>query len=128
MSRPLVKDEDAKRLRLIQAHLQIKPQKPAVKIIELPVEDAEQLSQLLQDILKLQPIVIDEYITPNDAAELSGVSRPVIIEMLKNGGLEGHQVNTHWKVQKKSLLKYMANRDRAGSATAAMDEDGFGLD
>ena len=57
-----------------------------------------------------------------------GVSRPVVVEMLKNQTLVGHQVNTHWKIQKKSLIDYMNRRDKASHAVSAMDEDGFGLD
>jgi|GEM_PF-3371401 len=129
MSRPLLKESAAKSLRKIQSHLDLAPASSKAKVIELPVEDAKQLSELISELLNLQPIVLDEdYLTPNQASEMVGISRPVIIEMLKNNTLVGHQVNTHWKIQKKSLIDYMNRRDKASRSVSAMDEDGFGLD
>ncbi len=128
MSRPLLKESAAKSLRKIQSHLNLTPASAKAKVIELPVEDAKQLSELISELLNLQPVVFDDdYLTPNEASEMVGISRPVIIEMLKNNTLVGHQVNTHWKVQKKSLIDYMNRRDKAARSVSAMDEDGFGL-
>lgn len=129
MSRPLLKESAAKSLRKIQTHLDVLPESAKSKVIQLPIEDAKQLSELINELLNLQPIVFEEeYLTPNDASEMVGVSRPVIVEMLKSKALVGHQINTHWKIQKKSLIDYMNRRDKASRAVSAMDEDGFGLD
>ena len=129
MSRPLLKEAAAKNLRKIQTHLDVLPESTKSKVIQLPIEDAKQLSELISELLNLQPIVFEEeYLTPNDASEMVGVSRPVIVEMLKNKALVGHQVGTHWKIQKKSLMNYMNQRDKASRSVSAMDEDGFGLD
>ncbi len=129
MSRPLLKESAVKNLRKIQTHLDMLPESAKSKVIQLPIEDAKQLSELINDLLSLQPVVYEEeYLTPNDASEMVGVSRPVIVEMLKNKALVGHQVGTHWKIQKKSLLNYMNQRDKASRSVSAMDEDGFGLD
>lgn len=129
MSRPLLKDSAAKELIKIQKQLEAESKGSGKKFIRLPVEDAEQLSGLIADILKLQPIVFEEdYLTPNEASEFAGVSRPMIVEMLKAKTLVGHQVGTHWRVKKQSLIDYMNRRDKAQQAVTAMDEDGFGLD
>lgn len=129
MSRPLLKEAAAKNLRKIQTHLDVLPESAKSKVIQLPIEDAKQLSELISELLNLQPIVFEEeYLTPNDASEMVGVSRPVIVEMLKNKALVGYQVGTHWKIQKKSLMNYMNQRDKASRSVSAMDEDGFGLD
>jgi excisionase family DNA binding protein len=79
--------------------------------------------------LKEHPVILnDEYLTPVEAAKLAGVSRPVIVEMLKSQKLIGHRVGTHWRVKRDSLLAYIEGRDQASRAVSSMDEDGFGLD
>ena len=83
---------------------------------------------MISNLLEHQTNSEEEYLTPNVASKMTGVSRPVIIEMLKNNALIGHKVGTHWKIQKKSLVNYMHQRDRALRSTLAMDEDEFGLD
>ena len=129
MSRPLLKESEESKFRKIQSSLDFMNKGVKSKIVELPIEEAKQLSDLIKEILNLQPVVFEEeYLTPNEASEMVGVSRPVVVEMLKNQTLVGHQVNTHWKIQKKSLIDYMNRRDKASHAVSAMDEDGFGLD
>ena len=129
MSRPLLKESEEIKFRKIQSSLDFMNKGVKSKIVELPIEEAKQLSDLIKEILNLQPVVFEEeYLTPNEASEMVGVSRPVVVEMLKNQTLVGHQVNTHWKIQKKSLIDYMNRRDKASHAVSAMDEDGFGLD
>ena len=129
MSRLLVQKNDHKKLKQIQTHLQVrKSTKKTHEIIEITVEEADQLTDLLQQILNLQPVVIDDYVSPNEAAKLSGVSRPIITEMLKSRRLLGHMTNSHWRVQKKSLLDYISQRDNTHLAISSMDKDGFGLD
>ena len=129
MSRPLLKESEESKFRKIQSSLDFMNKGVKSKIVELPIEEAKQLSDLIKEILNLRPVVFEEeYLTPNEASEMVGVSRPVVVEMLKNQTLVGHQVNTHWKIQKKSLIDYMNRRDKASHAVSAMDEDGFGLD
>ena len=129
MSRPLLKESEKSKFRKIQSSLDFMNKGVKSKVVELPIEEAKQLSDLIKEILNLQPVVFEEeYLTPNEASEMVGVSRPVVVEMLKNQTLVGHQVNTHWKIQKKSLIDYMNRRDKASHAVSAMDEDGFGLD
>ena len=125
MSRSLVLKEEVVRLKVIDAHLKLSQSNEAIVI---PAEDAAQLRTLLQKIFNLDPVVIDDYLTPNQAAKISGVSRPVITEMLEGGLLAGHKVKSHWKVQKRSLIDYINQRDIVRQAVSAMDEDGFGLD
>ena len=129
MSRPLLKESEESKFRKIQSSLDFMNKGVKSKIVELPIEEAKQLSDLIKEILNLRPVVFEEeYLTPNEASEMVGVSRHVVVEMLKNQTLVGHQVNTHWKIQKKSLIDYMNRRDKASHAVSAMDEDGFGLD
>lgn len=129
MTRPLLKEAEEKELRKIQSHLNFKNADSKNKIIELPIAEAKQLSDLIKEILNLQPIVIEEEsLSPNEAAKIIGISRPLIYEMLKNKTLIGHLNGTHWNIQKRSVIEYIKNRDKASRAVSAMDEDGFSLD
>ena len=59
----------------------------------------------VEEILNLQPIVIEEEsLSPNEAAKIIGISRPLIYEMLKNKTLIGHLNGTHWNIQKQSII------------------------
>jgi len=84
--------------------------------------------RLLDDLLASKARVSDEeYLTPNQAAKIANVSRPVIIEMVKNGSLLGHKVNSHWRVDKRSLLDYIDRRRKGLRLVSRMDKDGFGF-
>lgn len=129
MTKPLVAQAAEMRLRIIQSHLKVPETNRKTKSIELPVNDARHLFALIQTILRDHPIILsEEYLNPSEAARLAGVSRPVIVEMLKNKKLVGHKVGTHWRVKRDSLLAYIDNRDQASRAVSAMDEEGFGVD
>jgi excisionase family DNA binding protein len=128
MSRLLIQEAQEKELRRLQASLSHPAKKTAVNTVSLSKKDARNLVNLIQAILTERPIVIEEYLTPNEAARLSNISRPVIIEMLKNRALLGHLVGKHWRVKKDSLVEYMNTRDFTSKIARAEDEDGFGFD
>lgn len=128
MSKLLVQERQEKELSRWHALLAGYKKGSAGNSVSITKKDARSIADLLAKIIEEKPLVIDSYITPNEAAKLAGVSRPVIIEMLKNGGLRGHMVKSHWRVQKTSLLAYINGRDQTFQAMAAMDADGYGLD
>jgi excisionase family DNA binding protein len=128
MSKLLVQERQEKELSRLQSVLTREQKGSAGKSISLTKKEAHSIATLLAKILTERPLVVDSYITPNEAAKLAGVSRPVIIEMLKNGGLRGHMVKSHWRVQKESLLDYINGRDQTFKSMAAIDADGFGID
>jgi len=128
MTRPLLKDIEEKELRRLQAHLINTSKKTAVKVIALTKKEARSLANLLETILTKKPVVVDAYLTPNEAAKISGVSRPLIIEMLKHGSLIGHMVGKHWRVKKESLIDYIANRDKTARLMRELDKEGLAFD
>ena len=128
MSRLLIQKIEEKELRRLQVSLSHTSNKTEAKSISVSKKDARNLVNLIQAILTEKPIIVDQYITPNEAAKLAGISRPVVIEMLKTGGLIGHLVGKHWRVKKDSLVEYINTRDQAFRIARDEDEDGFGLD
>lgn len=128
MSRPLLKDAEEKEFRRLQAHLVNISKKVDAKSIPLSKKDARNLANLLGSILLEKPLVVDSYLTPNEAAKFAGVSRPLLIEMLKRGSLIGHTVGKHWRIKRESLIEYIANRDKTARLHQELDEDGLALD
>lgn len=124
MTRPLIKEREEKELRRLQAHL-INTSK---KSIALSKKEVRSLVDLISAILTKKPIVVDSYLTPNEAAKLAGVSRPLLIEMLKHGSLVGHMVGKHWRIKRESLMAYIDNRDKAARMTQELDEEGLAFD
>ncbi len=129
MARLLLKETEERELLRLQAqllesndHAQSKK-----KSVQIERSQLKKLMALLNNVLASKPVVVDDYLTPNDAAKIAGVSRPLITEMLKNGTLLGHKVKSHWRVKKESLISYLAQRDLSFKAAAAVDQDGFGL-
>ncbi len=127
MTKPLLRETQEIELKRLQAHL-INTSKKSSKSVSLSKKDLDRIVRLLNSIFVEKPIVVGEYLTPNEAAKLAGISRPVVIEMLRAGGLIGHQVGKHWRIKKESLLEYINTRDKATKAALAFDDAGFGID
>ena len=125
MTRPLVKERDEKELRRLHANLANTAKKSPAKAVPLSKKDLSHLMNLIGTILEEKPVLVDSYLTPNEAAKLAGVSRPLLIEMLKGGALIGHTVGKHWRIQKESLLQYLNNRDKTAQVIHALDEEGL---
>lgn len=128
MARLLLKETEEKDLLRLQAQLlESNDHAQSKKSVQIERSQLKKLLGLLNNVLASKPVVVDDYLTPNDAAKIAGVSRPLITEMLKNGTLLGHKVKSHWRVKKESLISYLAQRDLSFKAAAAVDQDGFGL-
>jgi excisionase family DNA binding protein len=124
----LLKETEERDLLRLQAQLTKSNVGPASKkSVQIERSQLKKLLGLLSNVLASKPLVVDEYLTPNDAAKIAGISRPVITEMLKNGTLLGHKVKSHWRVRKESLIAYITQRDTAFRAASSVDQDGFGI-
>ena len=128
MSRPLLKEKEEKEFRRLQANLINTSKRAETKSVALSRKDARSIVDLIGTILDEKPVVVDSYLTPNEASKLAGVSRPLIIEMLKRGGLIGHMIGKHWRVKRESLVEYISNRDKTSRLMSELDEDGLAFD
>lgn len=126
MSKPLMKLEEKKRFRGL-LDLAKKAEKPTGESVEVRHARSE-LFGLVELLLANDTIVLENDLTPNEAAEVAGISRNSILKMLKTGRLQGYEVGSHWKVSRVSLLKYLEDREDMMRMMSKIDESGFGID
>lgn len=128
MSRPFITQEKEKKLKGLLALL--KGAGTTKEIIEIKQVSAKELVGLMELLLSEKPIVLDEDLTPSEAAKILGISRPLVVHLLETKKIEGYHigVGTHWKAKRNSVLKYLEERDELSKAFGEMDKAGFGLD
>lgn len=132
MSRPFITKEEEQKVKGLLAVLKgaEKDPKATPETIEIRRVSAKELMGLMELLLNDKPIVLEEDLTPAEAAKIAGISRPLISHLLKTGKLDGYQIGVgkHWKVKRNSLLKYIEERDEMTKMFGDMDKAGFGLD
>lgn len=127
MSRPLMNNAEEKRVRGLLSLLKKAEEQPR-ETVEIRKDSVHELVGLVELLLEKKPIVLDNDVSPNEAAEIAGISRTSIMNMLKSGRLKGYEVGAHWRIKRESLLKYLADRESFAAGMAEMDKNGFGLD
>ncbi|MBL0888859.1 excisionase family DNA-binding protein [Myceligenerans indicum] len=100
--------------------------------LSLPRSTAARILMLLEAELHGGAWVLpmEEDLTTTQAARALGVSRPHLVELLKNGAIEHHKVGTHRRVPVAALHAYKAERDRRHAALKDLMSlsDEIGLD
>lgn len=56
----------------------------------------------------------DEWLTTEQAAELSGYHPEHLRRLLKSGDIEGRKVSIVWLIKRRSLLDYIASAKQSG--------------
>lgn len=128
MSRPLMSQAEEKKVLGLLAQLKGMGKQPAKETVEVLKSSVLEIVGLMELILAKKPIVLEKDLSPNEAAEIAGISRNSVMEMLKAGRLKGYEVGTHWRVTKDSVLKYLEDRESMTQMMGEMDKAGFGLD
>jgi excisionase family DNA binding protein len=55
----------------------------------------------------------DDWITTQEAAELSGYHVNYLRKLIRRGDIEGRKVSIVWLIQRQSLLSYMAQAEQS---------------
>ena len=55
-------------------------------------------------------IKLEDYITPDEAGAIAGVTGRRIRQLLTNGEIDGQNINGRWLVSKQSLQQYLNKR------------------
>jgi excisionase family DNA binding protein len=56
----------------------------------------------------------EEWLTTDQAAEFSGLSRPHIRYLLRNGKMQGRKVGRDWVTTKTAIEEYLATNPKPG--------------
>lgn len=130
MSRPFINQEEEGKVQDLLATLKKAEERPAGVVVQIELKSAHELVGLIESLLTEKPIVLEETLTPSEAARIAQISRPLVVHLLESGKLQGYKIGVgkHWKIKRDSLVQYMRERDELTHAMGEMDKDGFGLD
>jgi excisionase family DNA binding protein len=82
-------------------------------------EAFRQLSALIQTGDKVSMFVDDPELSPEEASDLLGISRPMVVQRIKCGDLNARMVGAHHRIKMSDLLAF---RERAAEREAALSE------
>jgi excisionase family DNA binding protein len=90
--------------------------------IRIPASAAHLLIQILDEMsrgnaVKLIPIHAE--LTTQEAADMLNISRPTLIQLLNEGGIEFRKVGTHRRVRFESVMRYKRQLDTERKAALA---------
>jgi hypothetical protein len=94
--------------------------------VELPAAASEAIQTLLSHLVSGQRIAIlaeDQEISPNDAAEILGISRPLVVHRMDAGDLPFRYVGKHRRTKLKDVLSLKAKLDTQQAALDALAAD-----
>lgn len=87
---------------------------PAGNLITVPEAIREVLARALHTLATegaIAVVRVGKELTPRQAAEILGVSRPVVMQLLKKGVIPSRTVGTHYRIPLEHVLAYKRERD-----------------
>ena len=94
--------------------------------VELPASASEALQTLLVHLVNGQGVAIlaeDQEISPNDAAEILGISRPLVVHRMDVGDLPFRYVGKHRRAKLRDVIALKAKLEAQQAALDALTED-----
>lgn len=95
-------------------------------VVKLPPKAAALLEAALGHLLQGERIVVlaeDQELSPNDAAEILGISRPLVVHRMDIGDLPFRYVGKHRRARLKDVLALKARIDAQRAAMEALADD-----
>ena len=94
--------------------------------VRLPREATDLVKVLLDHLLRGERVAVlaeDQELSPNDAASLLGISRPLVVHRMNVGDLPFRYVGKHRRAKLGDVLTLKARIDGQRTALAALAED-----
>lgn len=94
--------------------------------VELPAVASEAIQTLLEHLVKGKRVAIlaeEQEISPNDAAEILGISRPLVVHRMEVGDLPFRYVGKHRRAKLNDVLALKGRLDAQQEALDALAED-----
>jgi hypothetical protein len=96
------------------------------QIVKLPPKAAAQLETALGHLLQGERVAVlaeDQELSPNDAADILGISRPLVVHRMDLGDLPFRYVGKHRRTKLKEVLALKSRIDAQQAAMEALVDD-----
>jgi hypothetical protein len=96
------------------------------EVVSLPPKAAALLEAALERLLQGERVVVlaeDIEISPNEAAEILGMSRPLVVHRMDLGDLPFRYVGNHRRAKLKDVLAFKVKVDAQRAAMKALADD-----
>jgi hypothetical protein len=96
------------------------------QVVRLPPKAAALLETALGHLLQGERVAVlaeDQELSPNDAADILGISRPLVVHRMGVGDLPFRYVGKHRRTKLKDVLALKAKIDMQRSAMEALADD-----
>ncbi|HVZ07791.1 helix-turn-helix domain-containing protein [Rhodopila sp.] len=96
------------------------------RVIRLPPKAADLVEVALGHLLQGERVAVfaeDQEISPNDAAEILGISRPLVVHRMVTGDLPFRYVGKHRRARLKDVLALKVKIDKQQEALDALAEN-----
>ena len=106
--------------------LRICPGTAEERTLSLPPSAAAMVEVVIGHLLRGGRVAVlaeDQEISPNDAAAILGMSRPLVVHRMEAGDLPFHYVGKHRRARLRDVLALKERMDRQRAALAALAED-----
>jgi hypothetical protein len=109
-----------------QVEVRVRRKSGEDQIVKLPPKAAALLEAALGSLLQGERVAVlaeDQELSPNDAADILGISRPLVVHRMDVGNLPFRYVGKHRRAKLKDVLALKADLDAQQAAMEALAED-----
>ena len=110
----------------VQVEVRVRRKSAKDQVLRLPAQAATLLESAFGRLLKGERIAVlaeDQELSPNDAADILGISRPLVVHRMDIGDLAFRYVGKHRRTKLKDVLALKAKLDAQRAAIEALAED-----
>ncbi len=109
-----------------RVELRVRPGAKDERTLPLPPGAALMVEAVVSHLLRGGRVAIlaeDQEVSPNDAAAILGMSRPLVVHRMEVGDLPFHYVGSHRRARLRDVLALKAKVEQQNAALAALAED-----
>ncbi len=109
-----------------KVEVRLRTEKGADRVVPLPREAVMLVEVLLDHLLRGERVAVlaeEQELSPNEAASLLGISRPLVVHRMDVGDLPFRHVGTHRRAKLKDVLALKDKIDTQRKALEALAED-----
>jgi hypothetical protein len=109
-----------------QVEVRVRRRSGKDQVVRLPAQAANLLESALGHLLQGERVAVlaaDQELSPNDAADILGISRPLVVHRMNIGDLSFRYVGKHRRTKLKDVLALKTRIDAQQAAMEALAED-----